>query len=110
MAFTITRVPDGDDAWGRNKVVFKDFTITGSYTAGGYTINAADVGLKFFRSVEIVGGDVSQLTYFPFFDFGTSPTGGLYTTGKLRLATASGTEATGALSPTVNLRLCFIGG
>lgn len=109
MAFTLTKVPDGLDKWGRENVSFFDVTITGTYTAGGYTIDAGDVGLKFFKGVEICGGDVSQLTYFPFFDFGTAPLG-LQTTGKLRLATATATEATGALSPTVNLRLGFIGG
>lgn len=109
MAFTLTKVPDGLDKWGRENVSIFDVTITGSYTAGGYTIAASDVGLKFFKGVEVSGGDVSQLTYFPFFDYGTSPLG-VQTTGKLRLATATATEATGTLSPDVNLRLCFIGG
>lgn len=109
MAFTLTKVPDGLDKWGRENVSIFDVTITGTYTAGGYTIDASDVGLKFYKGVEVSGGDVSQLTYFPFFDFGTAPLG-LQTTGKLRLATATATEATGTLSPTVNLRLCFIGG
>lgn len=110
MAFTNTRVPDGDDVWGRNKVMIRDFTITGTYTTGGYTIAARDVGLKFFRAVEIVGGDVSQLTYFPFFDLGTSPAGQAVITGKLRFATATGVEAVGTLVPDINIRLAFIGG
>jgi len=109
MSFTLTKVPDGNDAWGRDNVAIFDVTISGSYTSGGYTIDAGDVGLKFFKAVEVAGGDVSQLTYYPFFDFGTSPLG-LQTTGKLRLGTATGVEATGSLSPDVNLRLCFIGG
>lgn len=109
MAFTLTKVPDGLDKWGRENVSIYDVTITGSYTSGGYTIDATDVGLKFFKAVEVGGGDVSQLTYYPFFDFGTAPLG-LQTTGKLRLGTATATEATGSLSPDVNLRLVFIGG
>lgn len=109
MAFTLTKVQDGLDKWGRENVSIFDVTITGSYTSGGYTIDAGDVGLKFYKAVVVSGGDVSQLTYFPFFDYGTAPLG-VQTTGKLRLATATATEATGTLSPTVNLRLTFIGG
>jgi|SRR5882672_11286906 len=110
MAFTLTRVQDGLDVWGRTRAHVFDVQITGTYTAGGYTIAASDVGLKFFRGVIVSGGDVSQLTYFPFFDFGAAGAGALFTTGKLRLGTATATEATGTLSPTVNLRLTFIGG
>lgn len=108
MAFTLTKVPDGLDKWGRENVSIFDVTISGSYTSGGYTIDATDVALKFFKGVEIAGGDVSQLTYFPFIDFGASPLG-LQTTLKLRLATATGVEATGTLSPAVNLRLVAVG-
>ena len=109
MGITLTKVQDGLDLWGRERVAFFDVAITGTYTSGGYTIDANQVGLKFYKGVVVAGGDVSQLTYFPFFDYGTSPTG-LKTTGKLRLSTATATEATGTLSPTVNLRLAFIGG
>lgn len=110
MAFTLTKVQDGGDSWGRNRVAVFDVQITGTYTAGGYTIAAADVGLKFLRGVVVSGGDVSQLTYYPFYDFAAAGAGGLFTTGKLRLGTATATEATGTLSPTVNLRLTFFGG
>lgn len=112
MAFTATAVPDGLDVFGRNKVTFRDFKIPNpdAYTAGGYVINASDVGLKFFRGVVVAGGDVSLGTYFPMFDLGTTPAGVLPTTGKLRFFTASGTEATGTISPTINIRLMFIGG
>ena len=109
MAFTLTKVPDGLDKWGRENVSIYDVTISGTYTAGGYTIDASDVGLKFYKAVEVGGGDVSQLTYFPFIDYGTSPLG-LQTTLKLRFATATGVEATGTLSPAINLRLVAIGG
>lgn len=110
MAFTNTRVPDGDDVFGRNKVMIRDFTISSTYTAGGYTIDAGDVGLKFFRAVVVAGGDVSLGTYFPMFDLGTTPAGNAPKTGKLRFFTATGVEATGTLTPSINIRLMFIGG
>lgn len=104
MAFTLTRVQDGSDVHGRNKVAIFDVAITGTYTVGGYVIAAGDVGLKAFKAIKVVGGDVSQLTYFPFFDFGAAGQGLAWTTLKLRLGTATATEATGTISPTVNLR------
>ena len=114
MAFTRTRVTDSvTDAYGKSTVQYWDFDITSTYTAGGYTINAKDIGMKFFRGVTVVGGDVSLGTYFPVVDFGsvyTAAAGMLPTTLKLRFFTASGTEATGALSPAINIRLLFIGG
>lgn len=110
MAFTSKNVIDSSlDAWGKSRVTFVDYTITGSYTGGGYTINAADVGLKYFRSVDIAGGDVSMGTYFPVFDFGTASPGSLYNTVKMRFFTATGVEASGSLSPTINIRVQFIG-
>lgn len=105
MAFTLTRVQDGTDVYGRNKVAIFDVAITGSYTVGGYSIAAGDVGLKAIKGIDIVGGDVSQLTYFPFFDFGAAGQGLAWPSAKLRLATASGTEATSTLVPAVNLRI-----
>jgi hypothetical protein len=108
MAFTLTKVIDGIDAKGRDKTSIFDVQITGTY--GAYTINAGDVGLKFFKAIDVVGGDVSQLTYYPFFDFGAAGGGLGWTVLLLRLGTASGTEATGSLSPTVNLRLMAYGG
>lgn len=97
------------DVWGKSRTTFVDYTITGSYTGGGYVIKAADVGLKFFRSVDIAGGDVSMGTYFPVFDFGTASPGSLYNSVAMRFFTASGVEATGAISPTINIRVQFIG-
>jgi hypothetical protein len=107
MTTVITRVPDGYDAWGKNKVQFVDYTLSGTYAA--LTINASDVGLKFFRGVDVAGSDASLGTYFPVFDY-TTFVGGLPTSVKLRLYTATATEASGTLSPTVNVRVCFIGG
>jgi len=109
MAVTYTRVPDGNDVWGRTKVQLLDITITGTYTAGGYTLSATQFQLKFFKSADIAGGDVSMGTYFPVFDFGTSPAGKEPATVKLRFFTASGVEATGAISPTINIRVVATG-
>lgn len=108
MTTTITRVPDGTDVWGRNKVAMYDFALSGAYAA--LTINASDLGLKFIRDIHVGGGDVSQLTYYPFFDYGTAVPAGLQTSVKLRLGTASGTEASGTLTPSVNLRVVAVGG
>lgn len=110
MAFTITKIPDVTDYFGKAKVEIKDFKITGTYTAGGYTVNAVDVGFKYFKAVDVAGGDVSQGTYFPLIDFGTNPAGNQPTSFKLRFFTATGVEATGTLSPTINVRLLLIGG
>lgn len=104
MSFTLTKVRDGDCVQGNNKIVFFDVQISGTYSAGGYTINAGDIGLKSFKGIYITGGDVSQLTYYPFFDFGAAGGGLEWNVLKLRLGTATGVEATGTLSPTVNLR------
>jgi hypothetical protein len=104
MAFTLTVIQDGQCVQGNNKTSIVDVAISGSYQAGGYTINAGDVGLKSFKAIDIVGGDVSQLTYYPFFDFGAAGGGVEWNAVKIRLGTATGTEATGSLSPAVNLR------
>ena len=109
MAVVQTRVADGNDVWGRNRVLPLDLTITGTYTAGGYTLNAVQFGLKIFRTVDVAGGDVSLGTYFPVFDFGTSPSGKQPTSVKLRFFTATGVEATGAISPTINIRVLATG-
>lgn len=104
MAFTLTKVRDGDDIHGRNKIATFDVQITGNYTVGGYTVNASDLGLKSFKAIDVVGGDVSQLTYYPFFDFGAAGQGLEWNSVKLRLGTATATEATGGVG-TVNLRI-----
>jgi len=110
MTTAISRIPDGDDVWGRDREVVKDFALSGTYAA--LVIKASDVGLKFFRAVIVAGGDTSLGTYFPVVDLGNGSAfvGTISTSATLHLYTASGTEATGALSPSVNLRLCFIGG
>lgn len=107
MTTVVTRVPDGDNLVGRDRWVVKDYTLSGTYAA--LVINASDVGLRFFKAVDAVGGDISLATYFPVFDYGTSPAGTSPTSVTLRLYTASGVVASGTLSPTVNIRLQFIG-
>lgn len=58
MATTITRIPDGEDVWGRTHVKVVDVTLDNSYPAtNGYVINANDVGLKGIRAVQVVGGN-----------------------------------------------------
>ncbi len=106
MTTVITRVPDGDNLVGRDRWVVKDFTLSGTYAA--LTIKAQDVGLRFFKAVDVAGGDISLATYFPVLDFGyvagDSPTSVI-----LRFVTATATAASGTLSPTINIRLQFIG-
>ena len=116
MAFTtvISRVPDAvQESWGKHRSGAFDFNIQGTYVAGGLKINAADVGMKFFTAVDCVGGDVSLGTYFPVLVYtypATAGTAGLPTSVLLAFYTATGVEATGAISPTINIRLQFIGG
>lgn len=111
MAITLTRVPDGDDNWGRHRVVTRDFTALSAdaYPAGGVVINASDLGLKFITGVDIAGGSVSMGTNFPVFDIGTVP-GGLPTSFKLRYFTASGVEIAGTFGTNVFTRICAYGG
>lgn len=116
MAVSYKRVRDSIDVWGRTRVEFKDFIAPSgtTYPSGGFVINAATFGLKIFRGIAIVGGDVSQGTYFGVFDFGTSfPSAGaqvLPATVKLRLFTASGTELSGTVGSTgYNIRIAGYG-
>jgi len=112
MTTVITRVADGDNVIGRDRSVFKDYTLSGTYAA--LTINASDVGLKFFKGVIVAGGDASLETYFPVIEYsaggtvgapaGTSPQQVI-----LKFVTATATAASGTLSPTINIRLLFIG-
>ncbi len=47
MSLTITRVPDGEDLWGRRRVTMYDLTLDDDYVAAtGYPIAAQDVGFK----------------------------------------------------------------
>jgi hypothetical protein len=60
MALSIKRIADGEDVWGKFRVVYKDIVLDNSYPAGGYTINASDVGLKtLYEGVEVGGNAAS---------------------------------------------------
>lgn len=108
MTSVISQIRDGRDVFGKHRVQYVDYALSGTY-ANNFTINATDVGMKGFVGVSVAGGDVSLGTYFPVLDLGTALAGLTPTSVKLRLFTASGTEATGSLSVTVNVRVCFIG-
>lgn len=112
MAVTLTRVPDGNDYWGRNKIKFVDFQAASgtTYPSGGFVINANTFELKVFRGLKIVGGDVSQGTYFGIVDMTTAFPGKEPPTVALRLFTASGTELSGTVGSTgYNVRLLGVG-
>jgi hypothetical protein len=112
MAVSYTRVPDGNDVWGRQRQQYLDFLAPNgtTYPAGGFPLTALQFGLKFFNEVEIAGGDVSQGTYFAIFDYGTSFAGKRPTSAKLRLFTASGTELSGSVGASgFNARIAALG-
>lgn len=60
MALTIQRVPDGEDAWGRFRVKVVDLILDTSYPAGGYVVNASDVGMKMVYGAQDVGGNAAS--------------------------------------------------
>jgi len=73
MALTFTRIADGEDVWGRTKVKYLDITLDSSYPASaGYVINAQDVGLKYIRGAQVVGGNQASGTLLYAFDNGTT--------------------------------------
>lgn len=59
MAVTLKRVPDGDDIWGRKRISVYDVTLDTSYPAGGYSIDARDVGLRNIYGANVVGGNLA---------------------------------------------------
>ena len=66
MANTITRVQDSIDYWGKSLVVPVDYTFDGTvaYVNGtGFTLNAKDIGMRFFRLIETAGGSLAAGTY-----------------------------------------------
>lgn len=116
MANTLTRVQDGDDVWGRNKVVFRDITFDGTvaYVNGtGFTVNASDLGLKFFRGIDIAGGSIGSGTIFPVFVLypnAASGAGVVPTSVNIRLFSAIGTELVNGAYTTFTQRLMVNGG
>ena len=72
MSLTLSRVPDGEDIWGRTRTTLFDVACDTSYPlTNGYTINAADVGLKFFKSARVEGANKAAGAILPMLDFGT---------------------------------------
>lgn len=72
MALGIQRIPDGEDFWGRFKVQYKDLILDSSYPAGGYTINAQDVGIKALYEAVVVGGNAVSGGLHYILDAGTA--------------------------------------
>lgn len=90
MSLTITRVPDGNDVWGRSKIQYVDITLDTSYPAStGYVINAQDVGLKSIRGAQCVGGNQASGGMSLAFDNG-SAAGVLKTSVAMRVWQPSG--------------------
>lgn len=72
MALTFTRVPDGEDIWGRTRVRFVDITLDNSYPlTNGYVINAQDVGMKGIFGAKVIGGNKASGAILPTIDLGT---------------------------------------
>jgi len=95
MALTLTPVRNAEDVWGRTKTTLFDITGDTSYPlTAGYVINAQDVGLKFFFSARVEGGNKAGGAVLPVFDFGT-PAGVPATSAILRLFLPTG----GATAP-----------
>jgi hypothetical protein len=97
MAITITRVPDAVGvplAHLRTSIV--DVTLDTSYVAGGYAINARDVGLGTLLGGLILGGNAAGGRVLPWLDHANAA-GEEKTSVKLMLYFPSGG---GAASPT----------
>lgn len=95
MSLTITPVRNAEDTWGRTKTTLFDITGDSSYPlTAGYVINAQDVGLKYFFSAQVQGGNKAGGAVLPVFDFGT-PGGVPATSTILRLFLPTG----GATAP-----------
>lgn len=116
MANTLTRVPDGNDVWGRNNVVTRDLTFDGTvaYVNGtGFVVNASDLGLKFIRGIDGVGGSIGSGTLVPIFVLygnAASAAGVLPTSVNIRLFSALGTELVNGVYTTFTVRINAYGG
>lgn len=76
MSVTLTRIPDGNDVWGRTRVSLYDVTLDTSYpNSTGYVIQASDVGLKAFKGGSIVGSNKAAGAAIAVLDTGTNGTG-----------------------------------
>jgi hypothetical protein len=63
MAQTYTRLPDGEDVFGRKRVKAMEVTLDASYPAGGYLIAPGDVGMKFVYGIAVIGGNTASGAY-----------------------------------------------
>lgn len=90
MPLTITRVPDGNDVWGRTNIQYVDIALDNSYPAStGYVVNAQDVGLRLIKGATVVGGNQASGGMVLAFDNG-SAAGVLKTSVNLRVWQPSG--------------------
>lgn len=72
MAVTYTRVPDGNDVWGRTLIKIVDITLDSSYPlTNGYVIQASDVGMKGLFGAKVIGGNKASGAVLPAIDLGT---------------------------------------
>ena len=55
MALTFTKLPNGEDVFGSHRIVFYDVLCDSSYSAGGYAIASADVGLGYLYGAQVLG-------------------------------------------------------
>lgn len=93
---TITRVPDGNDVWGRTQISYRDITLDSSYPlTDGYVINAQDIGLKTIFGAQVVSGNKASGALKYGFDFGTVA-GSLKTSVALRAFFPTGGATTPA--------------
>lgn len=111
MANVYVAVPDSNDVWGREQVRTRDLTFDGTvaYVNGtGFTLQANDFGLKYFRGIVIVGmnaaADNTLLVGF------VIPKGTTPTSLNARLYSAVGTELANGLYTAFTVRLLAYGG
>lgn len=108
MSLTFSRVPDGEDFWGRTHTTLFDVKLDTSYPlTNGYVINASDVGLKYFKSGRVEGSNKAGGAVLPVLDFGTFTVNGAVepTSVALRVFLPSGgATAPGSLgAPTASI-------
>lgn len=107
MANTYTAIPDGNDVWGRSRMVTREYNISANYAANGYLIAASDFGLKFFKGIVVAGVTTtagSGYSVFPVLAAGQEPL-----TALLVLATANVEVTPGSITP-FTVRLLAYGG
>lgn len=66
MGLTFTKIKEGEDVLGgRTRVTLYDITPDASYPAGGFGIDAASVGLKILRGMQVLGGNALAASFRP---------------------------------------------